>query len=213
MGNRFDMGGTLDSFLPRVMPIMDRLLSETCLGVVMRQFLRALHQPVRIEPFQGVPGGCMETLSPGGEQTGVRHVLRQGMFEDVPDAFSTGTLVKKLQPFQLRQQWLQGTCAVPHRLQELWGKASPQHSGSLQQTFVCLWKTINPRTEHPLNGVWHDDIPLKVSMLDNGMSQLLQKKWIPLCFVENHLFQRLRPCLPLTSRMHDGECVLRGQRG
>src|SRR5215813_6396744 len=150
------------------MPIVDRLLGETCLGVVMRQFLRALHQPVRIEPFQGVPGGGMETLSPGGEQTGVRHVLRQGMFEDVPDAFRTGTLVKKLQPFQLRQQRLQGTRAVPHRLQELWGKISPQHSGSLQQTFVCLWKTINPRTEHPLNGVWHDDIPLQVSMLDRS---------------------------------------------
>src|SRR5262245_16144033 len=37
MRNRFDMGGSLDSFLPSVMPIVHRFFRETCFRIVMCQ--------------------------------------------------------------------------------------------------------------------------------------------------------------------------------
>ena len=49
----------------------------------MGECLRALRQPVRIQPFHRVTGCGMQDLSPGGQQTVVRHFLRQGMFEDI----------------------------------------------------------------------------------------------------------------------------------
>src|SRR4029453_19201370 len=108
----------------------------------MRQFLRALHQPVRIEPFEGVTGCGMEHLSPGGEQTVVCHFLRQGMFEDVDGLRDAWTVIEKLQVLQFQQYLFKRTLSFPHLLEQGRSKFPTQDSSRLQQTLVFLWETI-----------------------------------------------------------------------
>jgi hypothetical protein len=54
----------------------------------MRQFLAALHEPVLIQPFYGMTGGGMESLSACGQKTVVDDLLRQGMGEDISSTLS-----------------------------------------------------------------------------------------------------------------------------
>src|SRR5215510_6402733 len=172
------MGGALDSFLPRVIPIVDRLLRETCLGVVMRQFLRALHQPVRRELFQGVTGGGMQHLSPRGQQTVVCYFLRQGMFEHIQRSLSSGTFIEKFQPLEVQEQCFQWRGLFPERLQQAWRKCSTENGSCLQQTLVFLWKTINLCHQHVLNRVRYRYIRLEIPVLDDGTSEFFQEEGI-----------------------------------
>jgi hypothetical protein len=75
-----------------------------------------LRQPVRIQPFQRVTGGGMEPLSPSGEQTIVRHFLRQGMFEYIDEFLASGTFIEKFQPREVQQQGCQWRGLFPERL-------------------------------------------------------------------------------------------------
>ena len=81
--NGFLVGIRLAGFVPRLCQVVKRFLPDGTQGEMMRQFLRVLRQPVRIQPFHRMTGCGMEPLSPGGEQTVVGHILCQSMFEDV----------------------------------------------------------------------------------------------------------------------------------
>src|SRR5215475_799623 len=113
------------------MPISDCLLRETCLSVMMCQFFRTLHQPVRIEPFQGVTGCGMEPLSPGGEQTVVCHFLRQSMFEDIARFLASGAFIEKFQPLEVHEQCFQWRGLFPERLQQPWSKVPTEDRSGL----------------------------------------------------------------------------------
>src|SRR5215813_10384912 len=104
----------------------------------MRQFFIMIRQPTSIQPFHRVTSDGMEPLSPGGKQTLICHVLRQGMFEHIHRFLASSTFIEKFQPLKVYEQGCQWRGLVPERLQQPWRKCPPEDRGSLQQALVCL---------------------------------------------------------------------------
>ena len=60
-------------------------------------------QPRRIQRFQRLPGGGMQRLAAGRQETLVGHLLGQGVLEHIHGSLGTGALKEKLLPRELEE--------------------------------------------------------------------------------------------------------------
>jgi len=80
--------------------IRDRLRRLVRVGIVVCQAVMDLVQPVCVERFQCLPCRCMQRLLTGCQETGVCHLLGQGMLEDIHGVSCARAFKQQLQAFQ-----------------------------------------------------------------------------------------------------------------
>ena len=83
MGNRFDMRRALSRLLASTLPIGQRFLHQTRLGVVVRQQLGLYRRHLSKLPLQGLSNPLVIVLTRAPQQRGIGRLLDQCMLEDI----------------------------------------------------------------------------------------------------------------------------------